>query len=116
MRIAIDYDDTWTKGPAFWWAFVEMARASGHDVRIVTARSEQWDRTADLFALERRIVVHYTRGVAKTWWMSHFSGGWIPDVMIDDKPGSWLNNSSMPPDKLAEWRRDRDEGINYARA
>lgn len=116
MRIAIDYDDTWTKDPGFWQAFVDLAKLAGHDCRIVTARNEQHDRTPALFELERRIVVHWTRGVAKTWWMSHFSGGWIPDVVVDDKPGSWTNNSSMAPDALAEWRATRDEGVNYGRA
>lgn len=115
MRIAIDYDETWTKDPIFWQAFVKLARKSGHDVRMVTARNEQHDATPALFALERTMKVYWTRGVAKGWWMSHFSEGWIPEVVIDDKPGSWLVNSSMPPADLAEWRATRGEGVNYAR-
>lgn len=116
MRIAIDYDSTWTADPLFWQNFVLAAKASGHDVRMVTARNEQHDRTPALFAIEREMKVYWTRGVAKGWWMSHFAEGWIPEIVIDDKPGSWSNNSSMPPDALAEWRSTRDEGVNYGRA
>lgn len=113
MRIALDYDKTYTLDPEFWDRVITIARHHGHDVRMVTARNEHFDMTSDLFAISRRMVVHWCRGVAKGWWLSHFGGGWKPDVVIDDKPEAWIENSPFPPDKLAEWRSTRGEGQHY---
>jgi hypothetical protein len=38
MKIALDFDNTFTRDPDFWVAFVNMARGRGHDVSIVTSR------------------------------------------------------------------------------
>lgn len=110
MNIALDYDDTYNRAPAMWLAFARLAMKDGHDVRIVTARDENHDRTAPLIELEKHLPVIYTKGIAKRWFLSHFGDGFTADVWIDDKPESILGNTTSTPDDLAAWRRDRADG------
>ena len=109
MKIALDYDHTYTADPGFWYAVITIAQNCGHEVRIVTARDERYDRTEALVALEQHVPVVYCRGVAKKWFMTHFGEGFNPDIWIDDKPESIFENSSFSPDKLHEWRTTREE-------
>jgi hypothetical protein len=115
LRVAIDYDKTYSADPIVFAKLVDLFRDAGHDVRLVTARDERYDCTKVLFDLERVMPVIWTRGTAKNWWCLHFAK-WVPDIVIDDKPGAWLNNSSTSPEDLAEWRANRGEGVNYGRA
>lgn len=114
MNIALDFDGTWTEDPAGWMGVVELLRARGHDVRIVTIRDERHDRTPPLIALEAVLPVIYTRGVAKAWFCTHFADGWLPDVWIDDSPKSVFENSPATPEWLATWRRERDDAAGSA--
>lgn len=110
MKIALDYDGTYSSDPEFWNKMIRHARSSGHEVRIVTARDERFDRTAALAELEKRIPVIYCRGVAKQWYLTHFGDGFVPDVWIDDRPQSIFVNSEFSPEGLADWRANRGEG------
>lgn len=110
MNIALDFDSTYTADPYLWDLFIAGCRDLGHEVRIVTARDERFDRTAALVELEQRVPVVYCRGVAKKWFMTHFGEGFSPDIWIDDRPESIFTNSEFAPDKLAEWRANRGEG------
>lgn len=38
MKIALDYDGTFTRDPAFWMQFIHNAKAQGHEVKILTMR------------------------------------------------------------------------------
>ena len=38
MKIALDYDDTYTQDPELWLRFVKDALERNHDVRVVTMR------------------------------------------------------------------------------
>lgn len=38
MKIALDYDDTYTKDHELWSQFIKSAQRRGHDVWIVTMR------------------------------------------------------------------------------
>jgi hypothetical protein len=111
MRIALDYDNTYSVDPAFWNTFIKDAFERGHEVRIVTVRDERHDRTAPLVELQRRVQIIYTRGVAKQWFCTHFTDGWIPEVWIDDSPRSILENSSASPEWLTDWRATRNEAV-----
>lgn len=112
MRIGLDYDNTYSADPRLWRKFIDAARDYGHDVRIVTARDDRFDRTVDMVALERWCPVIYTRGIAKRWFLEHFGGDFVADVWIDDKPESILANSSTTPEALAEWRATRTDGAH----
>jgi hypothetical protein len=113
MKIALDYDQTYTLDPTLWDGFIDRARENGHDIRVVTARDERLDRTAKIAALEAHVQVIYCRGVAKRWFCTHFVPDFVPDVWIDDKPQAIDNNSPGAVEWLAEWRATRDEGPNY---
>lgn len=109
MRIALDYDGTFTLSPKTWLDFIALAQVEGHDIRIVTVRDDRYDRTAPLRELEQNAPIIYTRGVAKRWFVTHFGDGFVPDIWIDDKPESILENSNAAPDWLANWRIEREE-------
>lgn len=108
MRIALDYDGTYTIDAPMWdWIIGALLRA-GHEVRIVTIRDDRHDRTLPLIELEKRVPIIFTRGVAKAWWCLHHAQ-WVPDIYVDDSPRSILENSSATPEWLATWRTTRDE-------
>ena len=107
MRIALDYDLTYTLDPDMWDNFIAIALNSNHDIRIVTARSP----IHDVLPQEFIIPVIYCDGVAKKFhctWFADDGEGWLPDVWIDDKPENITNNSTATRDSLAEWRASRD--------
>lgn len=104
MKIALDYDLTYTLDPDFWNDFIDMAGGHGHDIRIVTARSPNHDK------IDVNLPVIYCDGVAKRFhchWFADDGKGWDPDIWIDDKPQSVDNNSTATKEALAEWRANR---------
>lgn len=103
MKIALDYDDTYSKAPGLWDRFIALAEDFDHDVRIVTARHHTLDKINKRFF----IPVIYCNGVAKQWWCHHYED-FDPDVWIDDKPKSITENSSASKEWLAEWRATRE--------
>lgn len=110
MKIALDYDKTYTADRVFWNAFITAARESGHDVRIVTIRDERHDRTQPLIDLEQHVPVIYTRGVAKQFFIQHFVPDfWPVSVWIDDRPRTIFENSDATPESLVQWRAERGE-------
>lgn len=115
MRLALDYDQTYTLDPPFWSRFVSTAKLEGNDIRVVTVRDDRFDRTQPLVELEKRIPVIYTRGVAKGFYCLHHAQ-WVPDIWIDDSPKSIIENSSATPDWLVGWRETRGEGVNFVKA
>jgi hypothetical protein len=110
VRIALDYDLTYSLDPTFWRMFIGNAAARRHEVRIVTIRDERHDRTEPLIALEQQLPVIYTRGVAKRFWCAHHAQ-WTPDIWIDDRPETILYNSETTPEDLAVWRAERGEAL-----
>lgn len=78
MRIALDYDGTITRDPTLWELFVLEARASGHEVRVVTSRHPE---DAPEFA---GCPIFATGMKPKGPFL--LSLGWVPDVWIDDHP------------------------------
>lgn len=86
MNIALDFDDTYTRDPNFWDAFIDLAINCGHDVRIVTFRkSTMRDSVLD----NMMIPVIYTEYTQKRKFTN--SIGWIVDVWIDDSPEFIVN-------------------------
>lgn len=41
MRIAIDYDNTYTRDPEFWDQMIDYGNSRGHEFICVTMRSEK---------------------------------------------------------------------------
>lgn len=110
MNIALDYDNTYTVDPEFWYEFITNAKERGYNIFIVTYRDERHDMTDGLqFLIEDDVDVYFTRGVAKKWWMNQFAPEHHRDVCvwIDDKPEAILNNSVIDNKGLEEWRQTR---------
>lgn len=104
MKIALDYDGTYTEDPSFWDAFIKDGSGRGHDIFIVTYRDRDVDNNEQLTELEDRgVSVFFTGGVAKKFWCAHWGPGRV-DVWIDDKPEVVYQNSEATPEFLAEWR------------
>lgn len=105
MKIALDYDGTYTADPDFWKRFLQLSFATkGTEVVIVTFRDDRHDRTPDFDYFDRLMVpVFFTRGIAKKFYCDHFGPGKI-DIWIDDKPETIFANSDMTPAALVEWR------------
>ncbi len=117
MRLALDYDNTYSADPEFWDGVAALAKQFGHEARIVTARDDRFDRTAPLVALEAKIPVIYTRGVAKGHLLlsDPDAGDFRPDWWADDKPASIIANSTTSREDLAKWRAERGEGPSIPR-
>lgn len=79
--IGLDYDDTYSADPKLWREFVAFAKARGHTVTIVTARTESLDVNGEVrrAAEEMGIDVVFTGGVAKSQIFQ-------ADIWIDDSP------------------------------
>jgi hypothetical protein len=77
MRIALDYDKTYTADPALWDGFISLANERGHQVCIVTMR---YPDTETIESPPAPVV--YTRRTAKC--KLHQA-----DVWIDDNP-AWI--------------------------
>jgi len=93
MKIAIDYDKTYTADKKLWDAFVKSAKKSRHAVRFVTSRSVTGDnRSLINDAKKLGIRVIYTAGTAKEKHCKEV--GWKPDIWIDDQPESILKDSN----------------------
>lgn len=104
MKIALDYDQTYTADPSLWRNFIAMAMGNNHDVRIVTHRHEELDKIEDT-PFDIKII--YTDGVAKKWYCEHRGDLWTPDVWIDDKPRGIFENGPLTQEQVVEWRNNR---------
>lgn len=87
MRIALDYDGTYTCDPALWDLFIQNAQQRGHEVVVVTMRSVA-ECTELLEGMLRRnqleLKVFMTNRKAKAPFMDGL--GLHVDVWIDDMP------------------------------
>ena len=82
MRIALDYDKTYTLDPVFWNNVIREARVRGHIVNIVTMRHDNKnERLVDM-----PVHVVYTSRKAKQKFFD-------ADVWIDDTP-QWILTDS----------------------
>ncbi len=116
MRIALDFDGTYTEHPALWDAFIALAKAHGHTVNVVTLRHPVHDR----IGVDRRLEqlgagIVYCDGrpkheVAKERGLSY-------TIWIEDDPRCVHEGSRINEEQLAAWRKndvhkapDRREG------
>lgn len=84
MKIALDYDGTFTRDPKLWILFMGMCKAAGHEVRIVTMRKPE--EPVDFCELSEcyHPPVIYTSRIQKREYCDEI--GWQPDIWIDDSP------------------------------
>ena len=83
MRIALDYDETYTNDKNFWSVFIELCKSNGHEIKFVTFRyrSKNQFENADIEcdAMEENIEIIYCNGKQK-------STVYHADIWIDDAP------------------------------
>lgn len=93
MKIALDYDLTYTEDPEMWDDFIDLVEYCGHSIVVVTVRDAIEDK------IERNIPCYiiYTNGKPKIDFYK-------PDVWIDDSPQTIHEGSKFTPKQLAEWR------------
>jgi hypothetical protein len=84
MRIALDYDKTYTADPEMWDCFITLAKSHGHSVEVVTMRRREWSEAIPEQLSERASRVEYTDRKAKKPHMEAL--GRPVDVWIDDMP------------------------------
>lgn len=109
VKIAIDYDNTYSSCPDMWSDIISIMKSFGNDVRIVTTRSPRDDNIDG--RIDPDIPIIYCDGVAKKYychWFANDYEGWDPDIWIDDKPESILENSLGTRESLKKWRSERD--------
>ena len=80
MKIALDYDDTYTEDNDLFTAFVAKAKSRNHEIKFVTARSILGDNSdietsAKLLGIE---VVYCSHQPKRSCWDA--------DIWIDDMP------------------------------
>jgi hypothetical protein len=106
MRIALDFDETFTKDPPLWLAFIELAEHQAHYVAIVTIRDEHHDGinwSAVNLINGAPCPVIWCDGHPKKEFCEAMGEKF--DVWIDDNPHSIVHGSSMhDPNKLKAWR------------
>lgn len=106
MRIALDYDNTFTLDPPAWRDFVFMMTKRGHTVFIVTMRSALHDWIDPKIVDMIRII--YCDGRPKKEVCDQL--GWAPHVWIDDHPETIHMGSTLTPEMLDEWRKNGRQG------
>ena len=88
MRIALDWDNTFTSDTVFWQKFI--LSCPNWDVYIVTARSPD---------VPIEFIPEGIKGVIYCSWeakKNHFNA----DIWIDDDPGAIINGYVVTPDGL----------------
>ena len=112
MRIALDFDETFTKDPAFWIAFIRASEMQRHYVAIVTIRDQDHDgiNWSSVGMGGPPCPVIWCDGHPKKEFCEAL--GQKFDVWIDDNPHSIVHGSSMlDPKKLKAWReKDKHRG------
>ena len=80
MKIALDYDETFTAAPVLWKQFIALCKEYGHEVKFVTNRDGRFDNDDILAdASDCGIPIIFTNGLQK----EHV---YKADVWIDDSP------------------------------
>jgi predicted glycosyltransferase involved in capsule biosynthesis len=79
MKIALDWDGTYTRNPMFWDTFIQLCLRNMVDVRVVTMRLDRNRIEAPI-----TIPVIYTNMTSKREYCDKI--GWFPDIWIDDSP------------------------------
>jgi len=85
MKIALDYDDTYTKDPEYWDQLIFIAEEYGHEIFVITNRQGISDEDDEVFnvPIDSSNVV-FTGGKAKKEFAEDL--GIKIDVWIDDEP------------------------------
>ena len=87
MKIALDYDGTYTADPALWDAFIASAKSRGHTVIIVSCRYDTPENREETLVPGCSAIL--CNGSAKRWFCEDRRGCKF-DIWIDDLPQTIL--------------------------
>lgn len=88
MKIALDYDDTFTADPDLWMEFVASAKARGHEVTFVTFRyAGPYNGDIEIDAQRMEIPIVFCGQKQK-------ASCYQADIWIDDRP-EWIPVAEM---------------------
>lgn len=86
MKIALDWDETFTRDPTLWVSFVRRAQQRKHIVKIVTMRSKaqavEIENALFIYGLDLDIIATGMNQKRAFCAAEEF----FPDVWIDDTP------------------------------
>lgn len=108
LKIALDYDGTYSADPRLWDHFIEMAQQLGHEVTIVTMRYPE-----EAIWHEMSIEIFYTSRQGKRRFMENM--GRTFDIWIDDNP-EWIlrsTNEARWPDEAVHAYKCETVDCNY---
>lgn len=91
VKIALDYDGTFSADPEMWLRFIADAKSNGHDIRCVTMRYDIERDSMDKRLLEAIPVIFTCRKSKKK---AARMQGFDPDIWIDDTP-EWIFEDSI---------------------
>jgi len=84
VRIALDYDGTYTRDPTLWACFIDLVRDVGHEIVCVTMRDAN-DPEEAIIGVPCEVI--YTSRKGKLAHMAEI--GKPVDIWIDDDP-RWI--------------------------
>lgn len=92
MVISLDYDETFTRDPELWLAFIATAKSKGHTVLLITMREDTpWDADEVRSILKDKVDdILFTNCKAKKQYAA--ARGYRVDVWIDDQPSAVYND------------------------
>lgn len=91
MNLSLDYDNTYTRDPAFWNGFISMAKRYGHTVYCVTMRTPAEGDDVRKYLQDLVDGIYFTSREAKHDYM--FRQRISIDVWIDDMPFFVMNSA-----------------------
>lgn len=87
MKIALDYDGTYTADPGLWDLFIATARERGHTVIIVSCRRDTPENRESVRVPGCSTIL--CNMAAKRWYCETYRGCKF-DIWIDDLPQTIL--------------------------
>lgn len=84
MNISLDYDNTYTRDPDFWNAYIDLAKTRGHTVYCVTMRNVAEGDEVRAQLQDRVELILFTARQNKHDYC--FNHNVSIDVWIDDMP------------------------------
>ena len=89
MLFALDYDETYTRDPELWDAFITLAKARGHSFICATMRHEHEGEEIKKNLGHQVEKIIFTGRKAKFDFVNN--AGYYPSVWIDDMPHFLFN-------------------------
>lgn len=109
MRIALDFDGTYTEDPEFWNGFIIAAQRKDHTVQIVTFREKDTPLPNEDWFRDIGVLVFYTAREAKKRYMDRM--GLAIDIWIDDNPDLICNPSEWTDDQYRLWKEQEQKNV-----